>query len=83
MLIYFAIEIGHKSGLVTHAFNASIQEAKAGVTSFELRANLAYVIKQVPGKLGLYSETLSINKEKSWTWSLLCKCRNRCQSQGS
>lgn len=76
MLVYFAIEIGHKPGVVTHTFNANIQEAKAEAASFELRANLAYVIKQVPGKLGLYSET--INKEKSWTWSLLCKCRNRC-----
>lgn len=78
MLIYFAIEIGHKPGVVTHTFNASIQEAKAGAASFELRTNLAYVIKQVPGKLGLYSETLSINKEKSWTQSLFCKCRSRC-----
>lgn len=44
--------------LVSHTFNAIIQEAKAGAVIFELRANLAYVIKQVTGKLDLYSETL-------------------------
>jgi hypothetical protein len=57
MLIYLMerkhiqIKICHKLGVVDHACNPNTQEANAGGSS-------------VPGKTGLYSETLSQNTSK-------------------
>lgn len=62
--------------MVTHTFNDSIWEVEEGRGFlFEFKTNyLAYIMKQVPGQLGLYSETV-YKQTRRWTQSLLLTVR--------
>jgi hypothetical protein len=74
-----ALEIGQKAAVVAHTFNDSIWDLEAGRGFlFEFKTNLAYIIKQVPGQLGLYSETVYKRTKKKLDTVFASKCKRRC-----